>query len=120
MISVGDSAPGDRAPSPAAEPIDPDLLAAAVTACASVAGLSGGVAGEVATYLPGRRVTGIRVRDEEVQVHVVGVYGFPVAQMGAEIRTAVGPLVRGLPVSVRIDDLAAPGDQPTAETERPR
>lgn len=111
---------GDSARHPAAEPIDPDLLAATVSACVSVAGLSGGFAGEVATYLPGRRVTGVRVRPDEVQVHVVGVYGIPVAQIGADIRTAVGPLVHGLPVSVSIDDLAVPGERPPGKTERPR
>ena len=48
-------------PTPAA---DADAIAAAVLACPSVAGLGGGPAGAVATYLPGRRVTGVRVRPD--------------------------------------------------------
>lgn len=101
--------------SPAADPVDPDLVAGAVASCTSVARLSGGMAGEVATYLPGRRVTGVRVRADELQVHVVGVYGIPVSEIGTEVRAALAPLVGGLPVAVSIDDLALPGENSAGE-----
>ena len=52
-------------------PVDPEAVASAALACPSVAGMSGGAIGEVASYLPGRRVTGVRVKDGEVEVHVV-------------------------------------------------
>ena len=40
--------------------IDIDAVAAAVRGCAGVAGLDGGQFGEVASYLPGRKVAGHR------------------------------------------------------------
>ena len=51
--------------------VDPDAVSAAALSCSQVARLSGGLAGEVATYLPGRRVAGIRIGDDEVEVHIV-------------------------------------------------
>jgi hypothetical protein len=82
-----------------------DLIAAAVLACPFVVTLSGGRAGEVATYLPGRQVAGVRTTDDGVEVHVVGVYG-PTCdsiaeQVRAAVRTAVGPMA----VTVGVDDL---------------
>ena len=84
------------------------MIAAAVLVCSDVVELSGGQMGEIATYLPGRRVTGVRVRSEEVEIHVVGRYGPTMDQIGDQIRTAVGPLVAGLPVTIGIDDLVQP------------
>jgi hypothetical protein len=88
---------------------DPDAVAAAAAVCPAVAALSGGVAGEVATYLPGRRVTGVRIADGAVTVHVVGRYGPPVAEIGAQVAAAVGPLAGGREVHVVVDDLAVEG-----------
>ncbi|HEX5494734.1 MAG TPA: hypothetical protein VFX70_09200 [Mycobacteriales bacterium] len=96
-------APG--APADTAGTVDPDAVAAAATACRTVAGLSGGPAGTVASYLPGRRVVGVRVGDGAVAVHVVGAYGPPVARIGAEVRAAVAPLSGGRAVDVVVEDL---------------
>ncbi|MGF0115039.1 hypothetical protein ACQFYA_01775 [Promicromonospora sp. Marseille-Q5078] len=43
----------------------------AVLTVPGVARLSGGVLGEVATYLPGDRIAGVRFDDDDVHVHVV-------------------------------------------------
>jgi hypothetical protein len=43
-----------------------DPIVAAVLDCPQVAGLHGGRDGQVVTYLPGRRVTGIRITVDEV------------------------------------------------------
>ena len=94
---------------------DPDAIAAAVTACSTVAGLSGGVAGEVATYLPGRRVTGLRIDDATVTVHVVGRFGPTMTEISNEVTRAVTPLAGGRQVGVVIEDLLIPGaDGPMA------
>ncbi len=92
---------------PAAVP-DPDALVAATLACPHVAAMSAGALGEIAVYLPGRRVRGIRFGSEGVAVHVVGVFGPSVAEILAQVRTAVAPLVQGQPFLVRVDDLADP------------
>ena len=89
------------------EPVlpDPDALAAAALACPHVVRLSGGRAGEVATYLPGRRVSGVRVSESEVAVHVVARFGPTCAQVAEQVRAALRPLVGDQPVTVGIDDL---------------
>ncbi|MGL5817907.1 MAG: hypothetical protein ACRCYR_10115 [Phycicoccus sp.] len=81
-----------------------DRVAEAVLAVPGVAGLHGGAFGEVATYLPGRRVTGIRLNDTEAGVHVTVTYGGSVLDVAARIRAAVEPLV-AVPVTVRIEDV---------------
>lgn len=84
---------------------DPDAIAAAVRACPAVAGLAGGVAGEVATYLPGRRVTGVRIDDRTVAVHVIARYGPTMAAIGSQVTRVVAPLAGGRRVDVVIADL---------------
>lgn len=93
---------------------DPDLIAAAVAACPSVAGLSGGVAGEAATYLPGRRVLGVRIDETSMSIHVVGRYGPTMAEISDEVARAVTTLAAGRTVGVVIEDLALPGDPDAA------
>lgn len=92
---------------------DPDLIAAAVLACPTVAGLSGGIAGEVATYLPGRRVTGLRIDDATVTVHVVGRYGPTMTEISNQVTRAVTVLAGGRRVGVVIEDLQLDGDDGT-------
>ena len=94
-----------------------DDLAAAALASPDVVALSGGLQGEVATYLPGRRVTGVRVRDAVVDVHVVARYGPPMDEIGAQVRAALTPWVGDRTVAVTIDDLAV--DQGTGSADGP-
>jgi hypothetical protein len=89
-------------------PVDVEAVAAATSACPSVARLASGGMAEVATYLPGRRVLGVRAREEEVEVHVVGRWEVPVPEVANEVRAAVSPLSGGLPVGVYIDDIDIP------------
>jgi hypothetical protein len=86
----------------------PDLardLAGRVEACPDVAGLSAGPFGTVATYLPGGRVSGIAVRDDEVEIAVIARYGRPFPAIADQVRQAVIPLVGERPVRVAIDDV---------------
>lgn len=97
--------------SPAALPPSapgPDVIATAVLACPQVAALSGGQVGEVATYLPGRRVTGVRITPHGVEVCVVGRYGPTVAEIADSVRDAVRRVAGSGPVDVVIADLAPP------------
>lgn len=97
---------------------DAERVAAAVMRCPSVARLSGGTVGEVATYLPGRRVTGVVIREPpsgpEVSVHVVGRYGPTMRQISREIDSAVHSVLPGHRVHLTIDDLDII-DDPTAD-----
>jgi hypothetical protein len=83
--------------------VDPDRIATAVQALPLVAGLHSGRFGEIATYLPGRRVPGVRIRDDDITIGVTAHYPATIAQIGAAVRAAVGPVDR--PVSVRIGDV---------------
>lgn len=99
---------------PASDTVDsatPDvteLIAAAVSACRGVASMSGGKFGEIATYLPGRRVIGIRITEDAVEIHVVATWGRTLPEVAEEIRTAGVSLAGGRRIDVVIDDVDLP------------
>ena len=62
----------------------------------------------MATYLPHRRIIGVRVTADQIEVRVVAVWGPPLAQVGEEVRAAVRPVAGTLPVEVFIDDIELP------------
>lgn len=102
-----------EAPEPA------ELVRDAVLAAPGVVGLHAGVLGEVGTYLPGRKVAGVRLTDAEVEVHVVAALGTPVAYTSAAVMTAVAgvPAAAGRPVHVVVEDVADPAE--AARDEQP-
>jgi hypothetical protein len=85
-----------------------DRIAATVTGCPDVAGLTENPGVPVATYLPGRTVSGVAVRPAEVEICVVARYGRPLPQVAEQVRQAVEPLVPGRAVDVVIGDIAPP------------
>jgi len=92
-----------------------DRVASAVLAVPGVVDLSGGIAGEIATYLPGRRVPGIRLGDGGAQVHVVVAPDAQIPRLAAAVQDAVrrvGPQR----VDVHVDDLREP--EQTSATAR--
>jgi hypothetical protein len=86
-----------------------DRIAAIVSKCPDVAGLTQMPGFPVATYLPGRTVSGVAVRPAEVEICVVARYGPPLAEVAAQVRQAVEPLVPGRVVDVVIGDITSPG-----------
>lgn len=98
------STPSDTGPGPAEVA---DAVAAAVRAVPGVADLHTGTFGEVATYLPGRRVNGVRLRPEVTEVHVVLTWGVPVLAAADAVRGAVSPLV-ATRVDVTVEDVVDP------------
>lgn len=113
-------------PMPGAPPAtEADSVAAAVLSCPGVVALGQGT---LATYLAGRRVDGVRIGDDGIEVAVVTEHGVPVPQVAAEIRAVVSRLAGGRRVDVHVTDLRLP-DEPAAEvrelppappTDRPR
>ena len=87
-------------------PTTADDIAGLVTAVPDVVRLHAGRFGEVATYLPGRRVTGIKLGDELIEVHVVVAGQVPVRETAQLIHAAVARLV-ATPVHVYVEDVAA-------------
>ncbi|MBA3551529.1 MAG: Asp23/Gls24 family envelope stress response protein [Actinobacteria bacterium] len=91
--------------------IDPDAVVTAALSCPSVAAMASGRREEVATYLPGRRVPGLRISPQEVEVHVVARWGVFLPAMGPEVQSAVAPLAGGVPVTVFVDDIQSPSEE---------
>jgi uncharacterized alkaline shock family protein YloU len=93
----------DVVPDP--EPLSPaEVVAAAVLAVPGVVRLHGGRFGELGTYLPGRRVTGIRIDDEGTEVHVVVSDLVPVPHTAAQVQRAVSAIAP-MPVRVHVEDI---------------
>jgi len=77
-------------------------IADVVRRCPDVADLSGGPFGTVATYLPGERVSGVALRDDEVEVSIVVQPGRPLPEIADEVRVALASLVGDRTVNVHI------------------
>ena len=93
---------------PPLELTEADAVAAAVLACAGVARLHAGGVPPVATYLPGRRVEGVRLTGSTIKVAVVARAGVRVPTLATEVRAALVPLARGRAVDVHVADIDIP------------
>ena len=94
--------------------VDVDAVAEAVRACKGVAGLDSGKFGEVASYLPGRKVPGVVIFGGRVRVQVRSRWGIPAPHLAAMITAVLYPLTRGRPVDVVIGDIDDPPGTPPA------
>jgi hypothetical protein len=83
-----------------------DAIAAAALGCDGVDEMYAGGPVEVATYLPGRRVPGVRIADERVEVQIRVRWGRPIPQIASDVQAAVAPLAAGRQVDVLIGDVA--------------
>jgi hypothetical protein len=92
--------------------VDVDAVAAAVSMCAGVAALDQGRFGEVATYLPGRRVPGIQVHADVVTISVRGRWGVPAAELLSQVLAATAETLRGYRVHLILADLDDPDSGP--------
>ena len=89
-----------------------DRVAAAVLEHPAVAGLHGGDFGDITTYLPGRRVDGVRLAgaDAAAAVGVVLRLGDPLPQVVDQVRGRVTAVLGGVPVDVEVCGVVAPGE----------
>jgi len=100
MTEPGTAVDGERHPA--------ELVAERVLACPVVAALAGGLAGQAATYLPGRRVAGVSWRDDVCEVAVVlRLDGRPLPELAEEVRRALEPVAGGRAVDIVITDVVA-------------
>ena len=99
--------------------ISPDAVVERVTACPSVARISPGPVGEVATYLPGRRVPGVRLGDDRIEIHVVARWGVRVPDLAADVRAAVQSIAADVLVDVHVDDVEVPNERDDFEIQLP-
>lgn len=76
-------------------------------ACPAVAALEDD--GFLATFLPGRRVAGVRIADDVCEVAVVlHLDGSPLPEAAEQVRRAVTPVVGGRRVDVVVADVVLP------------
>ena len=85
-----------------------DAVAAAVLACPGVSSLHEGGWAPVATYLPGRRVAGVRLDEQRIQLSITMAPGSRVPDLVASIRANLAGLARGRPVDVQVADIQDP------------
>ena len=96
--------------------VNVDAVAAAVLGCAGVAGLDGGRFGEVASYLPGRKVRGVVVSGGRVTVQIRSRWAVPAPDLAALITAVLAPLTGSHPVDVVIADIDDPPGTPEHKT----
>lgn len=81
-----------------------DQVVAAALSVDGVTGMHAGSYGEVATYLPGRQVSGVRLRDDVTEVHVTVAMGSPLRDVAWRVHASVAGLV-ATPVAVVVEDV---------------
>ena len=86
--------------------VDLDAVAAAVRHCPAVDDLCSGSLAEVVSYLPGRRVAGVRIAADHVVISVRGRWGVTVPELARQVRVALAALVGPRRVDVVMADLA--------------
>jgi hypothetical protein len=101
--------PVDNPPGPTViDGVDVVAVAVLVRGCAGVSGLDGGRFSEVVSYLPGRKVEGVMVRDGRVRVQIRAQWAVPAPALAALITTALVPITGNRPVDVVIGDIDDP------------
>lgn len=85
-----------------------DQVAQAALSTPGVVGLGG--PREVATYLPGRQVHGVRRTDQEVEVHVVVDWSEDLRSVATAVQRAV-EATGHRPVHVFVEDVRVPGEE---------
>ncbi|MDI2031502.1 hypothetical protein QFW96_22935 [Saccharopolyspora sp. TS4A08] len=90
-------------------------LADAVLAHPSVARLHGGAFGEIASYFPGQRITGVRMsEDGPVEIGVVLRLDRPLTETLDDLRGALAERLGGTRVDIYVSDVDAGDDAPEA------
>jgi hypothetical protein len=99
-----------------------DAVAAAVRAHPAVADLDGGPFGAIASYLPGRRVVGVRVGEpgEPVEVSVVARLGTPLPQLATDLRRLITAVTGSRVIDLTINDVITGDPSPAPPPASPR
>lgn len=93
-----------------------ERVADAAVSVPGVTGLHAGVFGEVATYLPGSRVSGVRLSEDSGEVHIVVDINRDLRAVADDVVTAASR-VAGVPISVVVEDIST-GPAPQDDTSR--
>ncbi|MDG4825903.1 hypothetical protein O7635_28990 [Asanoa sp. WMMD1127] len=88
--------------------VDVEQLAAAVEDCPAVDALVEGPPAMAATYLPRRRITGIRIDGDVVTAQVRLRFGSTVGQLARQVWRAATPLAGPRRVDIVVADISEP------------
>jgi hypothetical protein len=114
-MSEGLSTMGSDPVVTAVDGVDLDAITAAVLGCGGVDDLVSGPWGGVVTYLPGRRVEGVRVASDHLLISVRGRWGVPVTELARQVQAALAPLIAPRRVDIVVADLSdAAAEAPAA------
>ncbi|WP_051198339.1 Asp23/Gls24 family envelope stress response protein [Gordonia shandongensis] len=91
-------------------------IARAVLAVPGVVDLDGGLFGEVATYLPGERVSGVQLSDDEGSVHIVVDLRHDLREVAAAA-AAAAEQIADRPFSVTVEDVTSPALEASEASE---
>lgn len=110
-----DPAAGNSTTAPAiVDGVDVDGLFLALASCPGVARVGSSGPGALATYLPGRRVPGIRVEQATLTIEIQADWNSSKNELFAAVKHAAGPFAAGRRIDVAVVDIALPGGQDTA------
>ena len=101
------------------EAIEAAAVAAAVRDCPGVIDLAAGPFGWIGTYRPGGVITGVRLDESTIDIHLVAGLGVPLPLLADRVRGATGPMARGREINVRIEEVRLPTDGTTAPAGGP-
>lgn len=95
-----------------------ERLATAVLAVPGVRDLHNGLFGEIATYLPGRRVPGVSLADDHGEIHIVVDAAYDLRGTAARVRNVTEELA-ARPVTVTVADISV-SSKPTPKDGEPQ
>ena len=110
--------PADDIDAAIVDGIDLDAVASAVRACPGVSDLTDGRFGDATSYLPGRRLTGVAVREDAVRISVRARWGVAANDLFDQITLALTPIPSKRRIEVVIAEIDNPpwlaGQEPVA------
>jgi predicted metal-dependent phosphotriesterase family hydrolase len=111
-MTAGTAIPGSAYGAASDDPTMADelqALADQLAALPAIDRLTAGPHGTVAVHRPGRRITGLRLVGDHLEIHVVLAAGYSVAEAAAQVAAATARLIPANLVDLHVDDLAVVG-----------
>ena len=100
--------PADDTDTALVDGINVDAVASVVRACPGVSDLADGRFGDATSYLPGRRLTGVAVREDAVRISVRAKWGVTASDLLHQITLALRPIVSDRRIEVVIAEIDDP------------
>ena len=85
--------------------LDLDRIVEVARSVPGVVEMTGGPLGSASTYLPGRRVPGVRLAEDLVAVHLVVTLDRPLHEVANDVRHALSAALGGRRIDVVIEDV---------------